>query len=149
MEYWIEICVVDDAVISTAVFSVQLFLHFFYFFLLFCTSDWIHPYILADAQDETISQLVIDSFMRNLNHHVHSPSSSSWELFKTWHISQGVGANSITRAKNVNVLEMLEKYKEPHVFLIKVNHIFLKRQYGSIRIVPDSNFQKMLETEIK
>ena len=42
-----------------------------------------------------------------------------------------------------NVLEMLEKYKkEPCVFFIKVNQIFLKGQYGSSRIVPDSSFAK-------
>ena len=42
-----------------------------------------------------------------------------------------------------NVLEMLEKYKkEPCMFFTKVNRIFLKGQYGSIRIVPDSSFAK-------
>ena len=38
---------------------------------------------------------------------------------------------------------MLEKYKkEPCVFVIKVNQIFLKGQYRSTRIVPDSIFSK-------
>ena len=42
-----------------------------------------------------------------------------------------------------NLLEMLEKYSnEPYVFFIKVDQIFLKGQYGSTHIVPDSNFSK-------
>ena len=42
-----------------------------------------------------------------------------------------------------NLLEMLEKYSnEPCVFFIKVDQIFLKGQYGSTHIVPDSNFSK-------
>ena len=41
------------------------------------------------------------------------------------------------------VLEMLEKYKkEPCVFFIKFNLIFLKGQYGSTRSVPYSSFAK-------
>ena len=43
-----------------------------------------------------------------------------------------------------NVLEMLEKYKkEPYVFFIKVNQIFLKGQCGSTRTVPDPSFSKV------
>ena len=42
-----------------------------------------------------------------------------------------------------NLLEILKKYSnEPYVFLIKVGQIFLKVQYGSTCIVPDSNFLK-------
>ena len=49
-----------------------------------------------------------------------------------------------------NLLEILKKYNnESYMFFIKVGQIFLKGQYGSTRIVPDSKFQKMLETEIK
>ena len=37
----------------------------------------------------------------------------------------------------------LKKYNnEPYMFFIKVSQIFLKGQYGSTRIVPDSNFSK-------
>ena len=43
-----------------------------------------------------------------------------------------------------NLLEKLEKYNnEPYVFFIKVDQIFLKGQYGSNRIVPDSHFSKV------
>ena len=42
-----------------------------------------------------------------------------------------------------NLLEKLEKYNnKPYVFFIKVDHIFLKGQYGSTHIVPDSHFSK-------
>ena len=42
-----------------------------------------------------------------------------------------------------DVLEMLEKYKkEPCMFFIKVNQIFLKGQHESTRIVPDLSFSK-------
>ena len=42
-----------------------------------------------------------------------------------------------------NLLEILEKYSnEPHVFFIKIDEIFLKGQYGSTCIVPDSSFSK-------
>ena len=40
-----------------------------------------------------------------------------------------------------NMLEMLEKRKkEPCMIFVKVNLIFLKGQYGSTHIVPDSIF---------
>ena len=42
-----------------------------------------------------------------------------------------------------NLLEILGKYiNKPDVFFIKVDQIFLKGQYGSTYIVPDSNFSK-------
>ena len=42
-----------------------------------------------------------------------------------------------------NFLEILEKYNnEPYVFFIKVDQFFLKGQYGSTCIVPDSSFSK-------
>ena len=42
-----------------------------------------------------------------------------------------------------NLLEIMEKYNNgPYVFFIKVDKIFLKGQYVSTRIVPDSNFSK-------
>ena len=42
-----------------------------------------------------------------------------------------------------NLLEISKKYSnEPNVFFIKVGQIFLKGQYGSTRIIPDSNFSK-------
>ena len=46
-----------------------------------------------------------------------------------------------------NLLEILKKYNnEPYTVFIKGTQIFLKGQYGSTRIVPDSNFfQKMLK----
>ena len=49
-----------------------------------------------------------------------------------------------------NLLEILEKYNnEPFVLFLSVDQFFLKGQYGSTRIVPDSSFQKMLQTERK
>ena len=52
-----------------------------------------------------------------------------------------------------NLLQILKKYNnEPYVFFIRAGQIFLKGQYGSISIVPDSNISKdawILETEIK
>ena len=48
-----------------------------------------------------------------------------------------------------NLLEILEKYNnEPCVLFIKVHQIFLKGQYGSTRIVPDSSFSKDVLMEI-
>ena len=42
-----------------------------------------------------------------------------------------------------NLLEKLEKYNnKPYVFFIKVDLIFLKGQYGSTHIAPDSHFSK-------
>ena len=42
-----------------------------------------------------------------------------------------------------NLLKILKKYNsEPYMLFIKVSQIFLKGQYGSTRIVPDSNFSK-------
>ena len=42
-----------------------------------------------------------------------------------------------------NLLKILKKYNnKPFMFLIKVSQIFLKGQYGSTRIVPDSNVSK-------
>ena len=42
-----------------------------------------------------------------------------------------------------NLLEILKKYNnKPYMLLIKVSQIFLKGQYGSTRIVPDSNVSK-------
>ena len=42
-----------------------------------------------------------------------------------------------------NLLRILEKYNnKPYVFFIKVDQIFLKGQYGSTCIVPDSSFSK-------
>ena len=42
-----------------------------------------------------------------------------------------------------NLLEILKKYNnEPYTVFIKGTQIFLKGQYGSTRIVPDSNFPK-------
>ena len=42
-----------------------------------------------------------------------------------------------------NLLEILEKYEnDPYALFIKVNQIFIKGQYGSTHIVPDSNFSK-------
>ena len=39
-----------------------------------------------------------------------------------------------------NLQQKLEKYNnEPYVLFIKVDEIFLKEQYVSTRIVPDSN----------
>ena len=49
-----------------------------------------------------------------------------------------------------NLLKSLEKYtKEPYVFFIKVNQIFLKGQLGSIRIVPDSIFSEIKHELLK
>ena len=42
-----------------------------------------------------------------------------------------------------NLLEILKKYNnEPYVIFIKVDQIFLERQYGSSHIVPYSSFSK-------
>ena len=42
-----------------------------------------------------------------------------------------------------NLLKILKKYNnEPYTFFVKVGQIFLKGQYGSTSIVPDSNFSK-------
>ena len=42
-----------------------------------------------------------------------------------------------------NLLKILKIYNnEPYIFFIKVGQIFLKGQYGSTRIIPDSNFSK-------
>ena len=42
-----------------------------------------------------------------------------------------------------NLLKILKEHNnEPYMFFIKVSQIFLKGQYGSTRIVPDSNFSK-------
>ena len=49
-----------------------------------------------------------------------------------------------------NFLEMLEKYKkESCVFFLKVNRFFLKEQYGSTRIVPDSSFSEIKHELLK
>ena len=49
-----------------------------------------------------------------------------------------------------NLLEMLEKYKkEPYVSFLKVNRIFLKQQYGSTCIIPDSNFSEIKQELLK
>ena len=49
-----------------------------------------------------------------------------------------------------NLLEMLEKYKkEPHMFFIKVTQIFLKGQYWSTHIIPDSSFSEIKHELLK
>ena len=49
-----------------------------------------------------------------------------------------------------NLLKILEKYNnEPYTVFIKVDHIFLKGQYGSTRIVPDSSISKCVSNRNK
>ena len=77
MELNRQVCVVDDAVISIAVFSVQLFLHFFLLFSAYFFARVIEfapptPWLMDGLEQ---SQPVTDSFMRNLSHHAHSPGT--------------------------------------------------------------------------